>query len=383
MMSQKVCIVHETGDGRLGGHGTQFAFDGLPGVEIAALADGNPEANEAWRRTGARRLYHDWREMLERERPDITVLCSRLVADHALQIRFALEHGSHVLCEKPLAAELREADALVRLARRTGRLVQIAHLARFAPAFQEMKRLLTEGALGRVLECRMRGKEDDRGGGEDMLVLGTHLLDAACWLFGRPQEVFADIRQEGRPIVATDTLPTAEPVGPCAGDEVFARFRFASGVPGVFESRRGLVPRAKAMRMGIWVFGTGGALAIRYEGERELRLSHAFPAPPEDEAVFEPVPLPPVPEIPGAEPIPWRRWEVDPAVPAKRYFAENNRRAAWNLLQAITRGVPLVAGIESALDSLEMISGAYASALTRRPVPLPLRRRRHPLHPVD
>ena len=38
----KVCVYKETGNGRLGGHHTEFAFTGLPGVEVAALADSNP-----------------------------------------------------------------------------------------------------------------------------------------------------------------------------------------------------------------------------------------------------------------------------------------------------------------------------------------------------
>ena len=316
--------------------------------------------------------------MIENEKPEITVLCSRLVDDHFEQIKFALEHDSHVLCEKPLAADLRQADELAELSRRTGYHVQIAHLARFAPAFREMKRLITEGAIGKVVNCIMRGKEDHRGGGEDIIVLGTHLFDAACWLFGSPEEVMAEVRCGGRHIAPCEVMSTVEPVGPCGGDEIFARFRFPGGVGGTFESRRLGVPQGEK-RMGLTVWGTEGALTIRYTGTRDLRICRSFPVPVEDDSAFTCVPLPEAPEIPGAEKIDIRRCKGNPENYAIRYFFENNRRAAWELLQAIENGTPLSADVESAKDSLEMISGVYMSALKGQRIKFPLAERRHPL----
>ena len=52
---KKVCISYDTGGGRRGGHYTHYSFTGLPGVEIAALADSNPEAEKNFRLTGATR----------------------------------------------------------------------------------------------------------------------------------------------------------------------------------------------------------------------------------------------------------------------------------------------------------------------------------------
>ena len=308
---KKVCIVHETGSGRLAGHYTEFAFTGLPGVEIAALSDPNPEAAAYFKRTGAQRLYTSYQEMLEQEKPDITILCSRLVDDHYRQIKCALEAGSHVLCEKPLAADLIQADELISLAQSRNLKVQIAHLARFAPTFREMKRLIAEGAIGRVLTCYLRGKEDHRGGGEDMIVLGTHVLDAACWLFGLPEQVYADIRWQGRAITCADAIATSEPLGPCGGDDIFALYRFPGEINGFFESRRDLVPKCDT-RFGLTVCGTKGALTIRYSGNRELRISRDFPVPIEDQTTFEVIPSAELPEIPGAEAINMADWHIDP-----------------------------------------------------------------------
>ena len=372
----KVCISHDTG-GRKGGHLTEYAFTGLPGVEIAALADVNPEAEKTFFLTGAKRRYESYFAMVEAEKPDIVVLCSRLPGEHYTQIKFALEHHCHVFCEKPLAETPELADELLALSRKTGRLVQMAHLARFAPTFREMKRMIHAGEIGKVLTCVMRGKEDTRGGGEDMLVLGTHVLDAAAWLFGRPEQVYSDIRIGGRPITAEDVLETTEPLGPCGGDEVFSLYRFENGVNGVFASRR-VVPKGDA-RLGITVCGTEGMLTIRYTGQRELRICRDFPVPMEDRSEFQVVTPPEDPPIPGAVPLDYEKLKIDTSRYHFLYFAENNRRAAWNLLQAIAGREQLAAGIDSALDSLEMIVGAYQSAILHAPVSFPLADRRHPL----
>ncbi len=376
---KRIAIIYETGNGRLGGHHTHFSFTGLPGVEIAALADSNPEAEQTFRKTGAKRLYRDPFAMLETERPDIAVLCSRLPEDHDVQIRFAIEHGIHVLVEKPLASDLVQADERIEKAEHAGVRIQVAHLARFAPVFQEMKRRIEAGEIGRPLTCHMRGKEDSRGGGEDMMVLGTHLLDVSAWLFGLPETVCADVRFQGVPIRADDRLATEEPVGPCAGDEIFADFRYANGVRGIFESRRDMVGRGTCIRMGLVVSGTEGSLAVRYEGNRALRISRNAPTPYEDESRFEPIAYNTPPEIPGAEEFDYDSAGIDRTNESYRYFIDNNRRAAWNLLRAIEGKEELAASGKSAVASLEMIVGTYRSSLEGRRLALPLKNRTHPL----
>ena len=375
----KVCINRQTGGDRRGGHYTHYAFTGLPGVDIAALADANPEAKNNFHLCGAKKLYASYEEMMETEKPDIVILCSRLPHEHYTEIKYALNHHCHVLCEKPLADDLLHAYELAELSRQTDCKVQMAHLARFAPTFQKMKQMISAGEIGRVLTCYMRGKEDTRGGGEDMLVLGTHLFDAACWMFGLPEMVYANVRVQNKPITDRDSIETSEPLGPCAGDDIFAHFRFANGINGIFESRRGLVPAVADPRMGITVCGTEGILTIRYTGDRSLRLCRNFPVPVEDHNRYETVQLPEPEEIPGVSPIDPKVWQINPDFFYQVYFAENNRRAAWDLMQAIKNRQEPLAGIDSAIHSLEMIIGIYQSAINHTPAALPLKDRRHPL----
>lgn len=370
----KVGVVYDSSQKSKGHHGTHFAFTGLPGVEIV-LADPNPEGIAArMQAIGAARRYADYREMIVAEAPDVVVVCSRLPGDHFPVIRAAAERGCHILCEKPLTDSLAEADAIATLAERHRIKVAVAHLARHARVFRTMKRMIERGEIGRPLTFYGRGKEDERGGGEDLVVLGTHVLDIGFYLFGIPEYVFADIAVDGRPITAGDRASPTEPIGLCAGDAIWSSFRFPQGVQGVFESRRGLC--TGPVRMGVTVVGTRGALAVRYDESRHLRMCRA-PVVPEDETHYEILELPPEDRTlpPSAAPLDYERDSPQPA----RYFAENNRFAAWDLLQAVAEDRQPLASVHDAVQVLEMIHGMYAASLSGRRVSFPLVDRTHPL----
>lgn len=374
----KIGVVYDSSQKSKGHHGTHFAFTGLPDVEIV-LADPNPDGAAArLQAIGAVRHHDDVQTMLDVEAPDVVVVCSRLPGDHSPVIRAAVERGCHVLCEKPMTDSLSEADVIAALAARRGVKVAVAHLARHAHVFRTMKRMIAHGDIGRPLAFYGRGKEDERGGGEDLTVLGTHILDIGIDLFGMPDYVFADVSVDGRPIVAGDRLATTEPIGLCAGDCVWASFRFPQGVQGVFESRKGLC--TGPVRMGVTVVGTAGALAMRYDDARHLRICRASDVP-EDEAHFETLELPPEDRAlpPGAAPLDYAHYGPRPS----RYFADNNRFAAWDLLQAIEEDRQPRSSVYDAIHVLKMIHGIYASSLTRRAVAFPLSDRSHPLRACE
>ncbi len=371
----KVGVIYDRSHKARGGHGTHQAFRGLP-VRTVALVDREQEGlREAQEKVGAERVYGDWREMMDRESPDIVVLGSRDPVDHWPPLLEAVRRGIHVLVEKPLCTTLEEADTLLALSKRSGSRICVAHLARYAVLFRTMKRMLDEGAIGTPLSVYGRGKEDERGGGEDMLVLGTHILDVMCWLFGKPEHLFAEVTVNGAPLKPTDRSATSEPLGPVAGDNVFAHLHFPDGVRGFFESRKGIYQPGSQVRMGLTVVGTTGALSMRYtngqvgEGERKLRLTRST-YPPEDAAEYEEVPLLDDDVIPGADPL------VMDFIP---YFSINNRLAAWDLVQAIEEGREPRASAADATAVLEIIQGIYQSQLEGRRIDFPLTTRRHPL----
>src|SRR5690606_23255900 len=94
-----------------------------------------------------------------------------------------VESGAHGYIEKPISTTLAEADAMVDAVQSKNLKWAIAHQKRMVPTVRYMKKAVFEdGLIGHVLELRGRGKEDHRAGGEDLIVLGTHVFDLMLYL---------------------------------------------------------------------------------------------------------------------------------------------------------------------------------------------------------
>ena len=121
-------IIGDTGRGNYG-HGLDTAYDGISGVEVVAVADPDPAGREsAAVRTGALRQYADYREMLESESVDLVNVCPRWIGKHAEMVIEAAEAGAKgVLCEKPFAPTLSQADAMLEACGRNGVRLAVAH----------------------------------------------------------------------------------------------------------------------------------------------------------------------------------------------------------------------------------------------------------------
>lgn len=383
MHTYRVAILKDTSKQMLGLHALHVAFRGLPNVEVVAHVDANSaDIEKKLSFTQAKRHYTDYLEMLDTEKPDIVVLCSRHPADHFAQIKAAAERGCHLYCEKPMTADLREADKIVALIDKHHVKLCVAHPTRYSLPYLTMKRLIDSGEIGTPFTAYGRGKCDHRGGGEDMMVLGTHILDLQDFLFGAPERVWADVKTNGKPIVAGKLNETVEPIGPAAGDDIYACMNFPNGVRGIFESRRGLpsVPEG-IVQMGLTVVGSKGALNMRFNDAAtpvcKLGISRR-PGPPEDATEFEAVPLTETRNIPGAEPLDWSLCGK-PDVPHASFFLESNRFAVCDLMAAIQEDRQPVSNALNARTTLEMIYGIYASSLSKQDIKLPLLDRTHPL----
>ena len=375
----KVAIVKDKSKPMLGLHGMHVAFRGIPNVEIVGLVDGSSDNIEAkLAQTQAKRHYLSCEALLENEKPDIVVLTSRLPSDHLEQIRLFAEKGCHIYCEKPLSAFLHEADEIIQIAEKNKIKIAMAHPCRNGLGFVTMKRLIGSGKIGVPLTVQGWGKSDHRGGGEDMMTLGTHIFDLMIYLFGPPECVSADIRVNGKPFVGPELTKTVEPIGPAAGDELFATFRFADGVRGIFESRTNLYTNDN--RMGVCVTGSKGMLSHRFsDAHREqqpLRYSNA-PCSPADESFTEMIELQEDRVIPGAEPLDYSLC-LTADIPGP-IFIEAGRYAVWDLMQAIQEDRQPITNIYDARAALEMIYGVYASHLSNSLINFPLKDRKHPL----
>ncbi|PYJ00012.1 MAG: hypothetical protein DME25_21675 [Verrucomicrobia bacterium] len=172
----------------------------------------------------------------------------------------ALKSGAHLYCEKPFTTTPAEADQLLAEAKQRGLKIAVAHTMRVAPILQRLKQVLAEGLLGHLVEMRAYGKQDARAGGEDLMVLGSHLFDLMRMLAGDPQWCTAQVLWKGREISATDGRVVQDNVGLVAGDEAFAQFSFPNGAQASFVSAAKL--RETTGHWGIELHGSKGVARI-------------------------------------------------------------------------------------------------------------------------
>ncbi len=130
-----------------------------PGAEIAAICDESPARMvDAAKKFAlpAERVFTDYRACLEKTRPDLVILCPA-TAEHGLWTQRVAEFGVNIVVEKPFAASLAEADAMIAAQRATGKLLAINWPIRWYPAYISAKRLLDDGHIGDLLEFHHYG----------------------------------------------------------------------------------------------------------------------------------------------------------------------------------------------------------------------------------
>ena len=266
--------IGHTGRGNYG-HLLEMAFQGLEQVDFVAIADPDPEGRAAaGERTGARRLYADYRRMLAAEDLDLVSVCPRLPDCHAQMVIACAEAGARgLLIEKPLAPTLREADALLQACRTHGVKTAVAH-RRANPYEQYGKKLVDEGAIGRLQVLRGHGKADHRAGSQDLMVLGTHMMDSMRYFAGADVAwAHGHVTEGGREVALEDVRQGDEGIGPIAGDGVAAYYAFENGVTAHYESYRGdTARRLNNLWFGFEVYGTEGIIALRDSPRGEMYI---------------------------------------------------------------------------------------------------------------
>lgn len=359
----RVAIIGSTGRGDYG-HGIDLVWQKFPDqIQVVAVADPVEKGRlQAQTKTGASRAYVDYLEMLEKEKPQIVAIGPRWTDQHADMVVASAEHGCHIYMEKPFCRTLIEADKMVAACEKAKVKLGIAHVARYSPILPAAQKVIADGTIGNVLEIRARGKEDKRGGCEDMWVLGSHMFNLMNALAGQPVACNALLRQGRRPVVAADIHDGPEGLGPMGGDSLHAQFEFESGIQGFFASIRNQAGRP--WRFAIQIFGSKGMIEIPSgylepawllvdsswspgrSGKNWVKITSAGPDQPE-----------PIKE--------------------KDY---GNTAAVKDLLAAIADQREPLCNVYAARTTIEMIMGAFESHRQGGGlVKLPLVDRRHPL----
>ncbi len=173
-------------------------YSELAEANLVAVSDANPATAEAIGKTFGAAAYSDYRELLEKEKPE-AVSVAVPTAMHEQVVTDVLNAGANVLVEKPIAATIEEGQRLIALAKAKNLKIQVGHIVRFNPAIQELKKRLNAGELGRIYQvfCRRAGPFPARIRDVGVVIdLAPHDVDIIRFLTGLdPIRLFAETEQ--------------------------------------------------------------------------------------------------------------------------------------------------------------------------------------------
>ncbi|MEZ5384799.1 MAG: Gfo/Idh/MocA family oxidoreductase [Prosthecobacter sp.] len=362
-----VGVIGHTGRGNYG-HGLDTMWLYIPSTEITAVADPDEKTlGSQLKKLKAPYGFGGYEQMLAEVRPDIVAIGPRHVDQHRDMLLAAIGSGAKgIYIEKPFVRSPAEADEVIAAAEKAGTKIAVAHRNRYHPALPVIAKLLEDGAIGRVLEMRGRGKEDTRGGSLDLWVLGSHIFNLATFFGGPPKTCTATVLTDGKPVARADVKEGDEGIGPLAGNEVHARFEMTRGMPLFFDSVQNAGD--KQAGFGLQIIGTGGIIDFRIDKEP---IAHILAGNP-----FNPA---------NAEPRRWRPVtsagiDQPEVIPSLGRSLSSHQAAGLDLVAAICENRSPLCDAAQGRETVEMICAVFEShRLEGRRTNLPLQTRVNPL----
>jgi predicted dehydrogenase len=314
-------------------HAAGYAM--VPEIELVAFADLDLEkVRILQQRYGVPRGYQDYREMIERERPDIVSIATP-ATHHCEAVLFAAEHGARAIyCEKALCCSLAEADRMVAAVEGRGIKFNTGTLRRWAVGMETLRGMIARGELG-----ELQAVVTYSVGG--MLHSASHFFDLMLYLAGDPE---LDWVQGG--VTDADFDPRAE--------------RWDRDLSGTGQVRFGNGVMCHLLSTGLWAefaaIGSQGAVSIMNNG---VDFAYRRRQPTADGRYHE------------FQPVPFPRYEaVSPTV-----------RLIQDLVQALDRDGETRQGIRRAVNTAEIAFGIIESHRQGGArVALPLARRDYWMH---
>jgi predicted dehydrogenase len=252
-----------------------------PRMKVLCGRDGKA-VRAAARRLGWEETATDWREVVAR--PDIDLVDVSTPGDsHAAIAIAAARAGKAVLCEKPLANTVREAETMLAAVRKAGVVNMVCHNYRRAPAVMLAKKIIDSGDLGQIYHYRGTYLQDwivdpklpllwrfqkKRAGSGALGDIAAHSIDLARFLVGEITEVAGDLKTfiKQRPLLENPRKKGRVTVD----DAAIALARFAGGAIGTIEGTRVAPGRKNYNRFEI--NGSKGSLAFNLERMNELEV---------------------------------------------------------------------------------------------------------------
>ncbi len=255
------------------------AIQASPHFALTAVATTRTESAEAARhRFGATHAFTDPASLAAHPDVDLVVVTVKVPA-HVDLVRTALDAGKHVYCEWPLTPTAAEAAELAAAAEQAGVHAVVGLQARFAPAVEQARRLIADGAIGTVLSATLYSSRSkgsardvpawtaytyDRAVGAGLVeVLGGHALDLLQHLLGPVRELAARtaVRSPEHRVAET-----GEPIRVTSPDHFLATTKLVGGAVASIHlhDAEAALPRTR-----LEIAGTAGDLALVSAAERD------------------------------------------------------------------------------------------------------------------
>ncbi|GAA3838981.1 Gfo/Idh/MocA family oxidoreductase [Sphaerisporangium flaviroseum] len=272
------------------------AFFDLPVAPVMAVLSGRSKdrTSAAAADLGWAAVETDWKDLIKRDDVDIVDICTP-GDSHAEIAIAALDAGKHVLCEKPLANTVAEAEAMVAAAERAaarGVRSMVAFNYRRVPAIALARQMVAEGRLGELRHVRAQYLQDwiadpdfplvwrlqkDKAGSGALGDIGSHIVDTTQFVTGQTLTGVSGITETfigDRPLAEESAGLAAGAAGAgstgtvTVDDAALFVGRLSGGAVASFEATRFATGRKNAMR--IEINGSRGSLAFDFESMNEL-----------------------------------------------------------------------------------------------------------------
>ena len=237
-------------------------------AEIAAICGRNPDrARQLAQKYEVPRIFTDYREMIEGGNLEaVVVACPEDL--HYPIIMKALEKGLHVVCEKPLALNSKQAREMYEKAEAGGVKHMVFFTNRWVPHYRYLKELLDEGFIGRRYHCHIHrfvgsGREllgwrfDPHRSNGILGDLGSHSIDLARWFFGKITTVSASLA------TFAPGMESEVPLSSRANNSAVLSVQFENGAQGILHASGAAHVGDRGQEWQVFLHGEAGTLKAR------------------------------------------------------------------------------------------------------------------------
>ena len=333
------------GNGRIASKHTESII-GIPEAELIAVCDIIPERAEDFSNRYNAKAYVDYKELLKREDIDIITIATPS-GEHAEIAVAAAKAGKHIMVEKPMAMNLKDADRMIQTCKECGVKLAVIHQNRFNKSVKLLRAALAAGRFGRLThgqasvrwnrgqeyydQASWRGTKLQDGG--VLMNQSIHNIDLLQWMLGSAESVFGYTTTALRKIEMEDV----------AG----AVIKFKNGAIGLIEAASTIYP--KNIEETLNIFGETGSVIVGGIAVNRIEVWEFPESGEEKKKIF------------AAQ-------ESDPP----NIYGFGHREIIEDMIKAVrTDGVPAVSG-EEGRKALEIILAIYKCQETGQPVKLPL-----------